>query len=502
VSITHFASASQPADNATQAGPGPITITVPGSMTAADLSLVFVGDRVTGDEGTFRNTTTGGQSWHEIAQLPGVAVSAAIYASRFNGTWGANPAFDQASGSTTPLTAIMLAARPSSTSKVMDIDVSPVAGTFVAGTTPFTKTISAITTRNAGAIVYAIWFSQDDNTWSNLTAGWTAVGTFRNATGSQTSAFVAYKVMGAPGTTGSVSVDQATNGGDAGVTCIVSFYERDADFTAVPACDILQDFETSTNGTTLTAAIMNAGAHTNGSIGTWTLTAGVPNLKVSTSGQAGFGLRSVTVNGVSYTDGAGTRGMQQDHANQAAGPGYFSWTPTVAPNVMSMGCWYTPGQAYLDFESYTCIGMQDSGAAGLIAFNAQTFDATFHRINLENADSALIPGPWLTKDTRYWITLQYDFTNAVGQMRVYDTSFNQVGFGCVMSPGAGQQKPNEFRIGSFGGGFPSHPVFSYYDDMLGSLSGTFPLGPAASAVTGAIPPVSQGFPALPIALRY
>jgi hypothetical protein len=174
--------------------------------------------------------------------------------------------------------------------------------------------------------------------------------------------------MGAPGTTGSVSVDQATNGGDAGVTCIVSFYERDADFTAVPACDILQDFETSTNGTTLTAAIMNAGAHTNGSIGTWTLTAGVPNLKVSTSGQAGFGLRSVTVNGVSYTDGAGTRGMQQDHANQAAGPGYFSWTPTVAPNVMSMGCWYTPGQAYLDFESYTCIGMQDSGAAGPYRF--------------------------------------------------------------------------------------------------------------------------------------
>jgi hypothetical protein len=186
LAITYFGSASTPADNSAQAGPGPISVTPPGSMTAGDLVLVFLGDRTAGDEQTFRNTTTGGQSWHEIAQLPGVAVSGAIYACRFNGTWGTNPAFDQSSGAVTALTAVMHVFRPTSTSKVMDIDISPVAGTFTAPSTPFTVTINAITTRNAGAVAVAFWMSGDDNTWGTLSgSGWSVAGSaqYRNTTG-------------------------------------------------------------------------------------------------------------------------------------------------------------------------------------------------------------------------------------------------------------------------------------------------------------------------------
>jgi hypothetical protein len=67
-------------------------------------------------------------------------------------------------------------------------------------------------------------------------------------------------------------------------------------------------------------------------------------------------------------------------------------------------------------------------------------------------------------------------------MRIYDDSWNQIGFGCVMSPGAGQQQAKQMRLASFGGGFPSHAYTSDYDDMVGDFTnGTFPLGPAPAA---------------------
>jgi hypothetical protein len=491
VAITFLGSASNPADNSSQAGPGPNSLTPVASMAAEDVALVWLTQRVAGADTTFNVNNKGGQFWHELITFSTTNLSMALVACRFNGTWSANPTFENTGGSATPLTVKMDVFRPSA-GKRLDIDVWPLAAAFAAGSTPFTKNITGITTLTAGAVAVAAWASVDANTYGTLTSGWSNAGgsQIRNSSGSQTSISTAYQVFSTAGATGNVSENQATLGGDAGASMILALSERNIEFSAVPDLDVLWDGENSTNGTTLTAAIMNAATHVNGSIGTWALVTGTPNLKVSTSGQKGFGTKSVKVAATSYTDSSGTRGMQHDHANQGAAAAYFAWTPTTSPNKMTLGCWATPGMNYLEFESYTVLGIQDSGAAGLSAFNIQNFDAAFQRTYLENADSTILPGPWLTKDTPYWIALLYDNTGAIAKMAIYDASFVQQGFQVVLTPGAAQQKPHEARIGSFGGGFPSHANFSYYDDLVVGMdtNAGFPVGPAAAASGTTITP--------------
>ena len=89
--------------------------------------------------------------------------------------------------------------------------------------------IPGITSTKNSTVVIAAWASQDDNTWGNLAgAGWTKAGLpdqLRNIGGSDLSQTWAYQVRTAPGDTGSVSQDQLTLGGDAGVTYIASFEE-------------------------------------------------------------------------------------------------------------------------------------------------------------------------------------------------------------------------------------------------------------------------------------
>src|SRR3954464_2181847 len=122
MAITLFGSASSPADNASQAGPGPVSITPPASMLAGDLVTVMVMTRTADVQETMQNVTTGGQSWHPLLWDTTTTLSWARWACRFNGSWAANPTFEDGQGQTTPLTAKMDVWRPTSTSKIMDID--------------------------------------------------------------------------------------------------------------------------------------------------------------------------------------------------------------------------------------------------------------------------------------------------------------------------------------------------------------------------------------------
>ena len=66
MAITYFGSTSAPADNGTQAGPGPVALTPPGSMQLNDLVLIFLQYRATGVALSFDVSQTGGQDWAEL----------------------------------------------------------------------------------------------------------------------------------------------------------------------------------------------------------------------------------------------------------------------------------------------------------------------------------------------------------------------------------------------------------------------------------------------------
>ncbi len=247
------------------------------------------------------------------------------------------------------------------------------------------------------------------------------------------------------------------------------------------AVDLFWDAENSTDGTTMTTTIMDNGTHLSSALGAWHLT-NTSNFTVSTSGQKGLGTRTFTVGGVDYTDSTGSFGMRQDHSAQASIDKWFYWEKTAATAKWSASIWFNTGIAYQEFESYTVFGLIDAGFAGGAMFNLQNFGASSFETNIENVSSDLTAGPTLSRNTWYLISLLYDKVNNLGKLAIFDTGYNQVGstvqeqLNSAGSPG----DCNQVRVGSFGGGFPVHSVFSYYDDLAVDTTGaTFPLLPQA-----------------------
>lgn len=460
-------------------------------MSSGDMVLVMILAKTAGINETLDVATTGGQSWYTLAWDTQGAISWALLACRFNGTWAANPTFQDGQGQTTPLTAKMDVFRPTSGAKIMDIDWSPVAGSFAAGTTPFTKTITGITTRNAGAAAVAYWMSQDDNTWGSLTAGWSNAGgtQIRNASGTQTSVSTAYQVFATAQATGNVSQNQATLGGDAGATCILSIYEHDAFLTTVPALDGFWDAENSTNGTTLTTTIMDNGTHLLAANGSWQVAGtGTDNMTVATAAQAGFGTRSVTVNATSYTDSSGTRGMSLDHANQGGSSRFFAWTKSADVAKCSYGVWFTTTLTYGLFDSFSLAGMQDAGFAGSVCLNIANYESSQHRIWHENSDGTIKMLGRLAQSTRVWVSGYFDQATNYGRMILFDTSYNQIGFQTAQILGASPANFHQVNLGSFGGNFPATGytgTVSQFDDLCFDFTNAaYPLGPATAAAGG------------------
>jgi hypothetical protein len=189
------------------------------------LVYVTVQNRFT--DGTFGVANTGGQTWTNHGKLAGTLVDAGVFTCTFNGTWSANPQFEK-TGFTSlfAFTGVMHVFRPSS-GKTWTIDGAFANGTFIAGTTPFIKTLPSQVINNIATISLAGWFSSDDNTWGNLTEGWVTAGSdqYRNLAGSDISSTYAYKIQYEAGSTGAVSKEQITLGGDGGVWFILTFYE-------------------------------------------------------------------------------------------------------------------------------------------------------------------------------------------------------------------------------------------------------------------------------------
>lgn len=228
--ITYFASASNPADNGSLTSPFPnfeVAVTPPASMVAGDLAVVIAQVRWNTDITVF---TTGGQTWTSEAAFKnntgGNQISARLFWCRYNGTWNSNPSFSMGIDATCS-TVVMHVFRPTTGANTWAVDVVEATGSFVSGSTPFTKTITGITTNTNGAMVFAAWATDDDNTWDTLTSGWSTPGSaqYRNTAGSDQSNTAAYQVFASAQASGNVAKNQATLGGDPGATSILAFKE-------------------------------------------------------------------------------------------------------------------------------------------------------------------------------------------------------------------------------------------------------------------------------------
>lgn len=206
-----------------------VTITPPVPMVANDLMWVTMQQRGTA---THSVGVTGGQSWSSFTIISGTNISLRVFYCTYNGTWTASPRFDFSAGTCT--TVMGAVARPADSASTWGVDQTQTSGTFTAGTTPFTKTITGITNAQSKTISVALWATADDNEWGTLAgSGWSkqyyaanpTTNQWRNTSGSDQSLAMAYKIMTSSGATGNVSQNQATLGGDAGVTSIFSFYE-------------------------------------------------------------------------------------------------------------------------------------------------------------------------------------------------------------------------------------------------------------------------------------
>lgn len=218
----------------------PVTsvITPPTGMLAGDLVILWGELQVASANASITQSELGGQSWTSVqTDAQGNDLSVNMYLATFDGTWDANPsiAFATQTG-TQPATCGMHVFRPPSTSYTWAVDVAAQFSTFAAPSTPFTVSRAGQTTVAGNTVTLAGWFSGDDNTWNSLSGtGWALTGTaqYRNLGGGDQSATFAHFISATGGTaTGTVSKNEVTLGGDAGITTVVTIKAVPPDTTA------------------------------------------------------------------------------------------------------------------------------------------------------------------------------------------------------------------------------------------------------------------------------
>ncbi len=251
-------------ENADQGGgPGPRVITPPASLQPGDLMVIVAAYRGTA---TLTLSETGGQVWTSETNAQANGQTVRLFWSQFNGFWTANPAVSNTTG-TLPLTVYSFAF-DMAPGLYPVIDVPFVAGSHSGGTvtvptfntstdgalalagwisgdnntwgTPKTGwstpeidvtllseshsggtavTVPSFTTNTAGTLALVGWISDENNSWSAPTTGWSVPGgqqQWRNTQGEDTSIALAYRVFTAAGPTGSI-VRGETDGPNVGL---------------------------------------------------------------------------------------------------------------------------------------------------------------------------------------------------------------------------------------------------------------------------------------------
>lgn len=264
------------------------------------------------------------------------------------------------------------------------------------------------------------------------------------------------------------------NGDSHNYTCLLMLYKSAV--AGTPPGGILasfySDFENSTNGTTVSAAILAAGTH--GGNCTWGGTFNT-NLTVSTSGEEPT-VQNVTTNGVTYTaPDSGTRGIRMDPSTTGGGAGSCTWiggAPTVSAGVWWKAPASTDATSPYDFFVIDGSGGSEFAIAQLLQLSGGT-----NRVILETSLCGACSGSFITlpaMNAWYMVSLQY-VQNGLGSLAIYDTSGAQVG--STITQSLGNFAPVSVGIGDFHGSIGTTASnFYYYDNLRADiLAGTFPM---------------------------
>jgi hypothetical protein len=211
--ITFVGYGAIPADAGAQAGPS-VTFTTSSLSAAAatgDLVLMVAGYKNGGV--TFTLSNTGGQTWTSETQGGGATsgVSLRLFWCRFNGTWSANPVVTITSG-TLAMSVQMYVFRPTTSTNLWEV-VSPIElDDNAANTTMLIDFLEM----SSGHLGFAAVISNDDNTYTNLSVGFTTAGTiqYRNTQGNDIAMGAQYRIETSTTTDKNPAWQQATLGAD------------------------------------------------------------------------------------------------------------------------------------------------------------------------------------------------------------------------------------------------------------------------------------------------
>jgi len=342
--ITYIGSASTPADGATATGTSATpAVTPPVGVRVGDIVVFTAMTRDSAGQ-SFAISQASGQSWSSVNAIANTNIAAGMFYSRFNGSWGSNPSI-AVSGGTSPYSAVMHVYRPPFPEATWAVDQAFTELDFTAPGSPFTVTITGQTTTKGHTVTLAGWFTADENTWGSISGtGWVVPGSaqYRNTSGSDLSATFAHKIQTAAGATGNVSQNQATLGGDAGTTFIVTFYPLLSGTGAKT-----QGAQTVSSGGTVStggAGTPTQGAQTSAGAGTISITgtgaatqAGDTTTAAGSVGNDGQGavtqgadtLASAGTVGASGIDGAGAPTQAADTAAGAGSVGVVGASATT-----------------------------------------------------------------------------------------------------------------------------------------------------------------------------
>lgn len=225
---TYVASASNPADNGTNATTT-ISATMPAGIANGDLLVIVAQSRATSSDINMSVANQGGQTWRDAeVNVNETTLTARVFFCRYNGTTSGTVDVIFDDGTCTSVTTHAFRPNIASNSWALD-QPAAITSQGVPGGPPYVFTITGLTSTVNDVVALALFFTADDNTWFVVPGStWTALATtqYRNLAGTDQSMSIAYQFLEIAGEdSGNLDQRQTLEGPDAGATVQILFRE-------------------------------------------------------------------------------------------------------------------------------------------------------------------------------------------------------------------------------------------------------------------------------------